>query len=392
MPPSGAPPPFDIDPKMAAHRLADQQIRVDIVGLGTSEFTDSALDLAVADIEVSPTVFHKNTVVVIGRIRALGAADQTLTVRLLLEDPTSAEPGKSGLMRPIAAPIKIKPSRNQEVLPVEFSFILAGSWRIEYDAGGASRSKAKCRSRTIRRRRFSPSSKGGSAWRISIASIVPSSVFCAASTNPLTSAWTLNRSARGWEAPSSQIDPEWFDTENTTCTSSAASAPASSGPELLRNWPRRSIGGPGSDDRWDAQFRPGDAATPSRYPPVVTQRTEILQNPNEPDPSLHYDEPLKMLPTSQGLSHFVMRLESADKNRLLWESLPALNGANRSRRTTALVLAQVQGTRAWCSCWWPRNTAKGGRWPSRPTARGSGSWRAARAHMLLAANGAGACA
>jgi hypothetical protein len=36
-----------------------------------------------------------------------------------------------------------------------------------------------------------------------------------------------------------------------------------------------------------------------------------------------------MLPTAQGLSHFVMRLDTPDKNLATWKSLPPLDGANR---------------------------------------------------------------
>src|SRR5262249_5036232 len=63
--------PFDTDPRLAANRLAEQQIRVDVVPLGESGFTDTALDLAVEDLEVSPTIFMKNTAVVGAKIRAL---------------------------------------------------------------------------------------------------------------------------------------------------------------------------------------------------------------------------------------------------------------------------------------------------------------------------------
>ena len=116
-------PPFDNDPRAAANRLAEQQIRVDTIGVGASGISDSALDLSVEDLEVSPTVFVKNTVVVRAKVRAVGAAGQELTVRLLLEDRATAQPDKSGTMRPVAPPKKIKPGRPQDVLPVEMDFI-----------------------------------------------------------------------------------------------------------------------------------------------------------------------------------------------------------------------------------------------------------------------------
>src|SRR5579863_7019024 len=65
-------PPFETDPRAAAARLAEQQIRVDTIGVGASGISDSALDVAVEELEVSPTVFVKNTVVVTARLRAQG--------------------------------------------------------------------------------------------------------------------------------------------------------------------------------------------------------------------------------------------------------------------------------------------------------------------------------
>lgn len=58
---------------------------------------------------------------------------------------------------------------------------------------------------------------------------------------------------------------------------------------------------------------------------------------------LHYPGPLRMAPTSIGLSHFAMALAvSPEDNRRLWESLPPLDGANRwsGLKPGAIVLAE----------------------------------------------------
>jgi hypothetical protein len=93
-------------------------------------------------------------------------------------------------------------------------------------------------------------------------------------------------------------------------------------------------------------FGPGGYADTSLADalPVVTLRTEI-QNGPVADPTLHFDQPLAMLPTPQGLSHFVMRLDSPDKNLALWKSFPPLNGANRfgALKAGAIVLAEADG-------------------------------------------------
>ena len=77
MEPQRAIAPFDTDPRaIAATRLAEAQIRVDPVGIGSTGLSDSAVDLSLEDLEVSPTVFVKNTVVVRCRVSALSAANQ----------------------------------------------------------------------------------------------------------------------------------------------------------------------------------------------------------------------------------------------------------------------------------------------------------------------------
>ena len=48
-----------------------------------------------------------------------------------------------------------------------------------------------------------------------------------------------------------------------------------------------------------------------------------MQNGDDVDPTLHYEPPLQMLPTPQGLSHFVMRLEYPRKNLDAVEVAPA---------------------------------------------------------------------
>lgn len=88
----------------------------------------------------------------------------------------------------------------------------------------------------------------------------------------------------------------------------------------------------------------GYAETPlSDVLPVRMDRFERqpLGEPIRQD--LHYPGPLRMIPTSIGLSHFAMALApSPEENRRLWESLPPLDGANRwsGLKPGAIVLAE----------------------------------------------------
>ncbi len=86
-------PPYDVDPRAVAARLADAQIPVDTFVFGGSGLGENALDLALEDLDVNPTVFVKNTVVVGAKLRALGAINRDLIVQLTIEEPGAARPG-----------------------------------------------------------------------------------------------------------------------------------------------------------------------------------------------------------------------------------------------------------------------------------------------------------
>ncbi len=63
--------------------------------------------------------------------------------------------------------------------------------------------------------------------------------------------------------------------------------------------------------------------------PVGMDRTN-RQNFNDPiQPDLHLSGPQRMVPTRDGLRHFVMLLGPRQKNRETWEDMPPLKGGNR---------------------------------------------------------------
>src|SRR6201999_3325724 len=67
-------------------------------------------------------VFVKNRVVVGAKVRALGAAGGDLTVRLLVEQPQPRRPGQPPEMLLQGIPQKLRPTKNDETLPVELEF------------------------------------------------------------------------------------------------------------------------------------------------------------------------------------------------------------------------------------------------------------------------------
>ncbi len=322
-------PPFDTDPRAAANRLAEQQIRVDTIGVGASGISDSAVDLSVEDLEVSPTVFEKNTVIVKAKVRALGAAGQELTVRLLLEDKTTAAAGKSGTMRPVAPPLKIKLGRPQDLLPVEMSFIAQdpGEFKLRIEVVPLEGEPVISNNSmttfiTVLKGGVNVAYFDGERFEQKFLRRIDESPDIQLDFKPI-------RLGRLGEKP--RIEPEWFERGKYDVYIIGSVRASVFGPESLKKLAEAVEQGAGLLMTGGAHsFGPGGYAdTPlADLLPVVMRRTE-LQNGEQIDPTLHYEQDLQMLPTAQGLSHFVMRLDGPDKNLATWKRLPALEGANR---------------------------------------------------------------
>jgi hypothetical protein len=128
-----------------------------------------------------------------------------------------------------------------------------------------------------------------------------------------------------------RIEPEWFDRGKYDVYIIGSVRASIFGPENLKKLAAAVEQGAGLLMTGGTHsFGPGGYAdTPlADVLPVVMLRTEV-QNGDKVDPTLHYTQELQMLPTAQGLSHFVMRLDAPDKNLATWKSLPLLDGANR---------------------------------------------------------------
>ena len=79
-------PPNDADPLTAAQQLAEAQAPIYARGIGAASISEAALDLAVEDLLVDPVVFENKLVPVKVRLRAAGAKDRAVTVRVLVEE------------------------------------------------------------------------------------------------------------------------------------------------------------------------------------------------------------------------------------------------------------------------------------------------------------------
>jgi hypothetical protein len=338
--------PYDTDPRAAAMRFAEQQIRVDPVGIGDNGFADSAVDLSIEDLDVSPTVFVKNTVVVRCRVRALGAAGQELTVRLRLESKTAAAPGQPGSMDIVGPPRKIKPTLNQELIAIDdLTFVASdpGEFKLMVEVlplDGEPLVANNSQTTLIQ------VLKGGVSVAYFDAEFQYEHRFLRRIDESPDIELKFKPIRTGKLGARTRIEPEWF-------------KPGAYDVYIIGNVPAAVFGQANLKQLGDAvrqgagllmiggvhSFGPGGyAETPLvDQLPVVILRTE-LQTGDEIDPTLHYQEPLQMIPTSQGLSHFVMRLENGPKNREAWDALPALKDANRfvNLKDGAVVLGDAK--------------------------------------------------
>ncbi len=339
--------PFDLDPRSAANRLAEQQIRVDTVGIGTSGVSDTAVDLSIEDLEVNPTVFVKNTVVVRAKIRALGAENQDLTVRLWIEDPSTAAPGKSGDMVLVGRPRKFKATRNQEIIPIELPDFIArdpGEFKLMVEVLPLD-GEAQVANNSMTT--FISVLKGGVNVVYFDREDRAEQKFLRRIDESPDIQLDFKPIRQAQDGRPSPLDPALFKPGQYDVYIIGSVRASYFGKEALKTLAENVERGAGLLMTGGIHsFGPGGyAVTPlADELPVVTLPTEF-QNREGADPTLHYLQELQMLPTPQGLSHFVMRLDSPDKNRKLWEDLPPLNGANKfsALKAGAVVLAEAPG-------------------------------------------------
>ncbi len=336
-------PPQDADPRAAATRLAEQNVRIDTVCFGAAGLSDTTLDLIVEDLEVSPTVFVKNTVVVSGKIRVLGGAGREVVVRLLLEDPVAVVGGQT-TMKQVAVPLRLTPSRNEEVLPIEMSFVAEepGEFRLMLEAVPLEEESLKTNNSLTT---YLTVLKGG----ISVAYFdieraeqrllrrIDESPHVRLDFKPI-------RQTPGGAAVT--LEPSWFELgKYDVYIIGGVPARIFGAPALERLAKLVEQGGGLLMTGGTYSFGPGGYAnTPvADVLPIEMLRTEA-QFGETIDESLYYGQTLGMRPTIKGLSHYVMRLDEPARNLERWQALPPLKGANKfvGLKPGALVLAESE--------------------------------------------------
>lgn len=331
-------PPHDVDPRPIARLLGERQIPIFPVAYGTTGTADTSLDLIVEDLLIDPYAFVKKTVPLRAKLRVLGAAGKKLTVRLLVEDLRTREGLKSGEMKvPPASKnaqpvVFLEPTRNVDVIPVELSYIpdLPGEFKIRVEVVAV---EGEIKTANNSRETLLTVRKGG----INVA------YFDAVSSREQRWLRMLNETEQvqldfqpvrgGRQRDFNDLDPELFQRGRYDVYLIGDVPAKVFGTELLKQLAARIDDGAGlmMIGGYHSFGGGGYADTPlADLLPVAMRPSEKLIG-DELDPALRHADEMQMIPTPRGLSHYVMRVETADKNRATWLALPPLDGVSRLR-------------------------------------------------------------
>lgn len=327
---------LDTDPLQAARLLGRQQRPLYTVAYGSSESTETGQDLALEELDLSRDVFKGNVVPIRVKLKAAGAQGQEVEVRALLEDRRDKLPGQAAEMQLVQPDGQNQPvvrhrlTAAEEEVTLQLRIVpdMVGDIKLAIEAvplPGEIR-RTNNRVETIIRVRqggirvayfdiLRPEQK----WirRINVSNRVqldfqPIRSGAFADRNRIPDSWFVPGSYDAYiigNVPASAFQPQQLSALHQCCLQGAG---------LMMTGGFDNYGAGGYDRT------PLAALLPVEMSPADTQLTD----------------PQQMLPTTDGLAHYVMQI--ADQNRARWEQLPPLSGANLLRRreqSAARVLA-----------------------------------------------------
>ncbi len=315
---------LDVDPTQAARLYGKQQRPIYAVGFGSTEASAASLDLALDELDLSREVFQGNVLPIRVKLRASGAQGQPVRIRVLLENRTGKQDGESGEMVPVPVTEETRPiamhtpqtGLDESLIQLQVAPDQFGDLKLAVEAEPLPGEVRKTNNRveTIIRVR-----RGG--IRVAYFDIVRPE-----------QKWVkqINDSSR------IQLDYQWI----------------RSGAFRDRNKIPERFFVPGNYDAFIIGDVPADAFTAQQIQKIAIccnrgaglMMTGGRENfgkggygktilaplfPIElPPENQQLTEPQKMLPSRDGLSHYVMQIAAPDQNRSRWNELPPLSGAN----------------------------------------------------------------
>lgn len=319
-----APGKLDINPEQVALRLGLRQRPIYAVGFGTAQAGSGSADLAITDPGITRDVFQGNTLPITVRLKTAGAAGQSVTVRVLLENRNGLGDGQSGPLEPVPTTaetrsvVRITPNASAEEHLLMFQIVpeQLGDLKLAVEAlplPGEAR-QTNNRIETIIRVR-----RGG--IRVALFDVVRSEQKWLRQINDSSRIQLDFHPIRSGAFRAQNRIPERFFQPGSYDAYVLGDVPASSfSPEQLlalaacckQGAGLMMIGGSENFGAGGYAQSPLSELLPVELPATNSQLTS----------------PQKMLPSRDGLAHFVMQIASADQNRSRWEQLPPLTGAN----------------------------------------------------------------
>lgn len=322
-------PPFDADPRLAATRLAESQLPVDTVAFGLSELAGTSLDLALEDLEVNPTVFVKNKVVVGAKLRATGAQGRDLVVQLMIETPGVSRPGQPPAMKLACPSLTLSARQPVSVLPVELEFTAdePGEFRLSLRVAALDGEPVVSNNELTT---YITVLKGG----INVAcfdAIRPELRYLRLIDESPDIQVDAKVIRKGDFLDSNRIEAELFQPGKYDVYIIGDVPARVFGPQLLESLKKAVENGAGVLMTGGFEnFGAGgyaDTALADLLP--VEMAPGDKRQPGEIDPQQHLEGPIQVVPTAAGISDFVMRLDSPDKNLERWKALAPLPAINR---------------------------------------------------------------
>lgn len=334
--------PHDLDPLLAARKLAEANAPVYPVGYGATSLTTTTLDLAVQDLLVDPVVFEKKLVPLKIQLRGTGAVGKKVMLRVLVEDRAGQAPGTSGELKPAPVAVNAKPivetviRKEDELQSVDLSFMPASAGEIKVAVevtpveGELIRSNNRLETViTVR--------QGG--LRIAYFDVLRSEQTVLKMVNGADKIQLDYFQILGGKFKNRTVIPATAFDRGQFDVYLIGDVPAEVfGEKHLTNLAQRVREGAGlmmlgGLENYSAG---GYAATPlADLLPVVLNPAGGA--PGTPDLKAQFTGPQPMVPTDLGLKRFVMQLAPGDRNRARWEQMAPLVGATRLTPKSDLV-------------------------------------------------------
>lgn len=322
--------PNDADPLAAAQSLAEAQVQLYTSVYGAAAVSQAALDLAVEDLLIDPVVFENKLVPISVRLRAAGAKDRKVTVRVLVENRQGIL--ESGELVPAPATQNARPvfettlRTDKESLPVELTFVpqLPGEIKIAVEVIPV---EGELLTRNNRVETIISVRQGG----VKVAyfdEVRPDVKFLMAVNGADKIQLDYQRIWKGAFADRTRFNDDWFERGKYDVYVIGDVPAQTFGPARLAKLAERLNDGAsllmtGGKENFSAG---GYANTPiAEYIPVELSVPSVVTDDSESE----IPGRLRMTPTLKGLRQYVMQIDTPEKNRARWQSLPPLVRATK---------------------------------------------------------------